>query len=282
MALTTVARARLAMPNVTVSVLSDTDLAIILDAASAMFERLTHRIFAQADYSERYDGGDNQHLLLRQYPIISINRVAVCRSEAIRIWNSDRDTNQRAAVSVTSTGLTLKRMASGVASSSSLAFATYVTIASLADAINLLGNGWAAQVQGDFGKYPTAWLYYQQGAMNARDGGGASLLMFDEEISEYEIDAAAGILSLVNGEGWTCGANSVLVDSTAGYATIPDDIQEAVASMTATLWSQGSRDPELRREKLGDYEWERFEGANASKMFSASAMAVISSYTDRR
>ena len=47
---------------------------------------------------------------------------------------------------------------------------------------------------------------------------------------------------------WPVGINNFRVQYTAGYAAVPDDIQEACAEWVATLFWQVSRDPGLSFE----------------------------------
>src|SRR5207247_1983726 len=110
----------------------------MIRSASQAIEKYCRRSFAVAAYDELYSGNNSQTLLLRNYPIISIERVASNPTAVLTITNTSA-TNQRATVKVTTDGLDLTRVASGVSALSSLGFATYVTISSLKAAIDALG-----------------------------------------------------------------------------------------------------------------------------------------------
>ena len=48
---------------------------------------------------------------------------------------------------------------------------------------------------------------------------------------------------------------SVLIDYTAGYATTPDDIEQAVLMIAASLFQGRKRDPNIASESLGGYSY---------------------------
>src|SRR4051794_31426606 len=177
--LITLARAKQAIQSITDSS-QDTLLQALITALSDAIEKYCNRYLVARNFDELYNGDGDRRLLLRQYPVQSVQSVRYRPVTVLKVTNSDTSTNQQARVSVTSTGLTLKRVASGVGTTSTLAFGTYVTLTALANAVTALGSGWSAQVPGDatdYGKWPSADLYVppsygdgtsSQGALNAR------------------------------------------------------------------------------------------------------------------
>lgn len=86
--------------------------------------------------------------------------------------------------------------------------------------------------------------------------------------TEYTLDAAAGILYRSNAAGyyytmpngpygwWPCG--NTVVEYTAGYATVPDDLKYAAIKFVQAELTTGSRDPNLKRlriEGVSEREW---------------------------
>src|SRR5207248_3288921 len=133
--------------------------------------------------------------------------------------------NQRATVAVTATGLTLVRVAAGVTTTdTSVTFAGNVTLSAVATAVNALGNGWSASViDSANNNRASADLRAVQGALNAR-GVNAELTLHLQELSAYEVDANHGWLVRAAG-CWHGGVNFWRVIYTAGYATVPEDVQ---------------------------------------------------------
>src|SRR5262249_39608874 len=140
----------------------DTLLGVLITAASEAIEKYCRRPFYSRTLDELYNGEGQVRLMLREYPVQSVKSVRFSPQTVLQVQNTDRSTNQQARVQVTSTGLTLTRVASGVTSSSTVNFAGNATIDTLVTAIVALGNGWTAIRSGDatdYGKWPSADLY---------------------------------------------------------------------------------------------------------------------------
>ena len=252
-----------------------------IGVATAIIESYCRRTFISTSYTERYNGTGDGVLTLDNFPVTVLARVATSRSTAVQITNTDDSTNQRAQVQVTSTGLTLTRMASGVSNSDTIAFSDYATITLLVAAVNALSGGWSATTQGDFGPWPSADLYSGQGGQYCLDTN-ADLLLFDNYLADVDLlDSDAG---LMRGE-FPYGSKNILVEYTAGYvqASLPEDLQQACARLAASLFDQMTSetggDHGLRREKLGEYSYERFENPQS---WPPGVLAWIQPYVNRR
>ena len=73
------------------------------------------------------------------------------------------------------------------------------------------------------------------------------------------------------------GTRRVFAKITGGYATIPDDIKLVVLDIVKMIWDSGKTSFGLKREQLGDYEYEKF-GAIQSLQGNKELMARIASY----
>src|SRR5438874_2200539 len=85
----------------------------LVTAVSDAIEKYCRRSFYSKDYDEVYSGTGYDTLLLRAYPIQSVQSLRFGPTPVLQVTNSDTTTNQQARVKVTSTGLTLTRVASG-------------------------------------------------------------------------------------------------------------------------------------------------------------------------
>ncbi len=238
----------------------DSTINALVTAVSKAVRRYCKREFDSQQFDELYNGTDDRRLALRQFPILSVARVAYGPAAALRVTNTGA-ANQRATVAVTATGLSLTRVASGTSSTdTSVTWATYPTLSQVAAAVNALGNGWGATVAD--GNRAAADLRAPQGALNAMNVQ-APLLLHSQELSGYDIDAnrgwlirgplAAEIKDAFNDPlmpAWFGGINFWRVVYTAGYATVPDDVQEACAQWVAALFWQTKRDPGLSHESI--------------------------------
>jgi hypothetical protein len=127
------------------------------------------------------------------------------------------------------------------------------TIGELATAITALGNGWSGTAVSGYSDWPSADLKAIQGAFNAKDAT-VGLKIHVTELSSYEIEADAGFLiRSAPGQNpfippyddliWTPGYHNYRVIYNAGFATVPEIIQEACAEWVAALFWQSKRDP---------------------------------------
>jgi hypothetical protein len=258
----------------------DALLQVLITACSDAIEKYCRRRFLSKAFDELYSGNGDRRLLLRQYPIQSVQSVRYRPVTVLKVINNAGSTNQQARVSVLSTGLSLFTMASGASTTvtTGLTWAACPTLQSLANAIAAVGNGWAAQPvgdsgqaggQGDYGLWPSADLYVpnaygdplegsgvqtSQGALTAR-GQFAELKMHTYELAGYQWDARGWLLraipytdpELLHPEDlvWPVGINNFRVQYTAGYTTVPESVQEACAEWVAAIYYLTQRDPTL-------------------------------------
>ncbi|HWG41748.1 MAG TPA: hypothetical protein VN688_03110 [Gemmataceae bacterium] len=250
-------------------------LATLITAYSDAIEKYCRRRFVSTVYDELYNGNGDRRLLLREYPLQSVQSVRYRPVTVLKIINSNTASIQRATVQVTSTGIALTWVASGVTGTdASSTYASFPTLQGIADNINSLGNGWSAQAvgsaTGDYGLFPSADLYVpssygdgtttaSQGALTAR-GNYAELKLHTYELQGYQWDPRGWLLraipytdpELLHPEDlrWPVGIDNFRVQYTAGYSTIPEAIQEACALWVAIAYNQTLRDPSLLSQAI--------------------------------
>ena len=100
-------------------------------------------------------------------------------------------------------------------------------------------------------------------------GRWAALKIYNQELSDVELCASTGEL-----RGWfPAGCQNVRIDYTAGFASIPEDVQHACAELVARWLDVSRRDRGLSGERLGDYQyWSAREG------LPATVKALLSPY----
>ena len=89
-------------------------LQVLITAYSDAIEKYCRRRFVSTAYDELYNGNGDRRLLLRQYPIQKVDSVRYRPVTVLKIQNTATTSNQRATAAVTSSGITLTRVASGV------------------------------------------------------------------------------------------------------------------------------------------------------------------------
>jgi hypothetical protein len=251
--LITNARARVAIPtaNGTGSSADDTAINTLITACSKQIEKYCRRTFASTAYDELYSGTGRRMLILHNFPIVSVQSVRFRPASVLKVRNTNVAV-QKARVSVTSSNVVLIEIASGVTTTTNRAIASYPTLGALAGQINSM-TGWEAQVPAGYENWPTTDLYPPiQGAQNAA-GVFCDLRMHAEELTGFQIDPARGYLmrSIVSTDPdfvlpydpiWPRGLLNFRVQYTAGYATIPEDVQEACAQMVAAYFRLDARE----------------------------------------
>lgn len=242
----------------------------LVTAASDDIRAWCCRTFTLQSFTEYLSPGvyNGEPTLLREYPVTEISRVAADAQPVLTVTNTNPTTNQRATVETTTTGVKLVTVASAVPTTTTLLYATYPTLNALAGAINAVST-WSATVttggpnNTNYGLYPSADLKPIQGAASALGSGGVTLAMWVESVPPM----ADGYSSVGWGSGaWRCdqdkgalylvlprGPLQVRVDYTAGYATIPNPIQEACAQYASYLYQQAKSSQVIRSQTLGPF-----------------------------
>jgi hypothetical protein len=247
--LITRARALNNLNNLATSSDENTTLDTLLAAVTKAIENYCWRTFAITSYDELYPGNCKRELVLRNYPIASVERVASGPTPVLRVTNTSAS-NQRATVKVTATGLELIRVASGTATTSTILFSDQATPSALATAVTALGNGWSGSVINSADNLrASADLRALQGAFNAKDVT-ADLKLHASELSSFLIESANGVLTREDGACWHGGLHYWRVIYRAGYSAVPEDVQEACAGWVAQLFMQTKRDPGLASESI--------------------------------
>jgi hypothetical protein len=278
MALIDVDRASELLPNFNTadtSVLTD-----IVNAASDVVVKYCNRDFVLTTYDEVYDGTGDYNLLLNQYPITQIQRVAYTYQQTTMIrnenssvtrasWRLDGTTDQPPLPN----NLTLESANAGVITTivigpltstsptvtvnggSPTTFAQMLTYTDLANAINTYGGayGWTAQALGPFTTWPLADVRPPQGAFEARWFGTTYLMLHAWGLQSFDYNPYVG--EVVSPQGFDFGYRNYRVIYQAGYATVPDAIQQATAALAVSVYNGRSINTNLAGENLGSYSY---------------------------
>jgi len=286
--LITLARAKQDIQSIT-DTSQDALLTTLITAISRGIEKYCRRDFVQTTYDELYNGTGDRRLLLRQYPLISVQSVRYRPVTVLKIINNLANTPQ-ARVAVTSTGLTLTWVTSGVSSTQTVAFAGNPTIVSLQNAINAVGSGWSA-VGAGYDQWPSADLRFPQGALTAA-GQYAELKLHTYELAGYQIDDNRGWLlraipytdpELLHPEDliWPVGISNFRIQYTAGYATVPEGVQEACAQWVSEVYYQTYRDPKARKQATQGTVAQEFSVVKATGQMPPNVAVLLAPYVRR-
>jgi len=222
----------------------------LIDRASDLIERYCGRKLKSRSYTkEVYDGTGTERLILREYPVTQVSRVAIGRADAFSVKNTTTSTS--AFVEVTDTKVILT--ADG--SATELTISDYSTINDLITAIEN-ETGWECSlVDSDFGSYQASEILVRP-AMYCLDPDIAYIEIPDDYITDYHLETSTdefynpGILYYSG--GFTAGHQNVFVWYTAGYTTIPYALEQACLELVKFKYDQSKRDSGLKSEKIGN------------------------------
>src|SRR5260370_3659550 len=117
-------------------------LSTLITAASRAIRKYCRRDFTPTTYDELFSGTGDRRLFLRQMPLLSVQSVRYRPVTVLKITNNLANTPQ-ARVSVTSTGLKLIRVTSGVSTTdTSINFSGNVTILAVQNAVTPFATTW--------------------------------------------------------------------------------------------------------------------------------------------
>lgn len=258
---------------------------IILDLKTSFeesFQKECRRTFEETSYSlEKYDGKGTRNLYLRNYPVITLDRLVVGTTEIIKIRNTTAYTT--ASVSVLSTGLRLVK--DGIPDVT-VTFAANTTMNTIVAAITVLGGGWEAQVvSAIYGSYKSTELLPLFG-YNCIDSNWIYLKIPYATNAEYdfEVDVNAGILH--RSFPFPNGFKNIFVDYSAGYSSddMPEDLKTAVKIGTKYMYDQFKTESYgLKSYKTGDITvvYDKGESKSSVSYWPKEVQRIIDRYKRR-
>lgn len=273
-------RAKFNIKQTTFTTAENQTIDALIAACSEAFSRFCGRTFQVAQHDELISGNLEERIKLRNFPLLSVDRVATGLTTLLEIQNTSWPTNNRATVQVLKTGLKLVKVASGVITDDvTVTWTANVTVNAVKSAVNLLGSGWDASVpDSNYGTWASEDFRYPQGALSAANSTKVPLKVHIEEEDEYDVEEKDGFL--LKSSGWARGINNWRVIYTAGFEEIPQDLQEACAIMVAGAFNQTKRDPMSASTKTADFSY------NASQMFAMpwpqNVLRILASYKPHR
>jgi len=261
----------------------DTVLTEMINAVTNRIEREAGRQFKARDYREWVNGDHQVRVVLRQHPVISVDRVAHGQINVLSATYSG--TGIRAHAQATETAIVLKSISTtGVTTTSTLTYATYPTTSQMADAISAVAGWTGANILDCL----TADLY----PLGGQDAKGRTVFFTapDVDTEDYWVDRANGIIS------WTGhpdtyhypfdsrvlmpprGFQNLLIQYRAGYETIPDDLNMLCRELVAQCWQTSKTNGAIQSESLGDYSYTLADKAT----LTADQEAVIRRWSNIR
>lgn len=253
-------------------------MSAIVNGVSSFVEKYCNRTFGVTSYDELYHGTGDVNLLLNAYPVVAIDRVLYNPINVFQIRMTDQAAS-RATFALSATALTLTKVSGGVTTTRTLTLATYATLADLQTAVNVYSaDGWAALALGVYATFPVADFKGPQNG-DCRWQGAGYLKLHAYPLPSFEINPAIG--EIVSPFGFQRGYNNFRVVYTAGFASIPPEIQQATAELAALTYKGRGINNNLQSETLGQYSY-TVAAERSLKNLSATAMLALNQYKNNR
>ena len=209
----------------------------ILTETDALIKKYCRRDFESTSYSEIYNGG-KQKIFLKNFPVTALSRISCGRNEVFSVNNTS--TESYATVSCDGTNFTCNLNGS----ESDLALGTYTTMTTLVAAINALGDGWTATLSSsEYGDILSSEIISFYGR-SCLDSDIAYVEMPDNSLTDFILDADTGIVE--HPTKFPSGYQNIFINYTAGYSSIPDDLQMATKILTQFIYNK------VREDNLGN------------------------------
>jgi hypothetical protein len=216
-----------------------------IQQASRIVQTHCARNFTEQRYYEIRDTYGAMRLALEQSPVTVVRFVGVGWDSVLSI-NSTNSTDAFASVAVDADQVHLTRVSStGTETASQVSFGSHDVSSEVVNHINTI-SGFSA---GLILNVPSRYIRRLAG----RDvrNSTAYLEAPTEGLDDYQIDLDRGMIY-----GKTLDRyRSVLVDYTAGYATIPTDVELATLTIAARSYRARTRDRSIASESLGGYSY---------------------------
>lgn len=233
----------------------------IINRASAKVETYLDRKILTRDYREWVNGKAQNPILLRNYPVTAVQRMAYGSAVAIRVTGTST-TFVKSYVEVQDDRVVITSVDSGGAETdTNLTFATYGSASTLTTPIDALADY-------------TAELVNNVASLDLHRAGGRSCKLKTIELTypdcddiRFRVDELNGMAGIIgwDGYGWgddwcdPCGFpqgfQNILVKYTGGYATVPYDIEQVVLELCQSMYNEQAADSTVESESLGDYSY---------------------------
>jgi len=245
----------------------DTKVEHLIDRSTSIIESYCDRKFKSRSYRlERYDGDGSEFLFTKQRPIRSINSVNLQTQNALTITCEDDDA-VFASIDINSDGMTITQIKGTGNGVSSLTFSSYSTVSAMGSIIDNY-TSWTATVATGIGSYLSSDLLdvYAKYCLDTE----VIIELPETAINDFTIYREGGMQMgiLQRDYGWTSGTMNVIITYTAGYSSVPADVQQGCIMLVADLYNRSTKDMTLKSETLGDYSYTVAEGTEASSKVS--------------
>ncbi len=224
----------------------------LLTSATNIIENYCQKHFKSASYVKWLDGSGEQKLYLPEWPITAVGMLSLGQIDAMSVKSGDTSATH-ATVSVTGSAVVLLLSDGDNAGTTTLTFATYTTLDTMAAQIAATAGSWSAESTSQYGSYRSSKL--RELPAQFCHEGFAYLKMPRDPESRFIFQGAEGYLML-RGCVFARGSRNIYVEWTAGYDTVPQVVQQVCKEIVAWMYHYSqSEDTTLKSFTIDTVSW---------------------------
>ena len=234
-----------------------------IDRATAIIESHCDRKLKSRTFYEFLMPEGDRTVRTEEHPIVSIDTIAFGSQTSFSISSDTASTDVVATVGFDGSTLRLYKVASnGTETTATLAASSYATTSALVTQINSSVSGWSATLT----KNAYTRSLYRFGGRGVIDAD-AQLEFPRDNVSEYRVDFDTGRIHITadrfpgireddaRANRFPAGFFPVFVQYSAGFETVPDDLEQVALEVAGDIFRERLQDRTLQQESLGDYSY---------------------------
>lgn len=234
-----------------------------IDRATSIIETHCDRKLKSRVFYEFVMPQGERTVTVDNYPIVSIDTIAYGSAISMTIESDSASTDVLATVENNGTNIRLRKVASdGTSTTTTIALADYLTTSAIVTYINASVSGWSATLT----ENAYSFSLYRFGGRGVIDAP-CNFEYPRDNVSEYRVDYSTGLIHLIadrfpgirsddaSANRFPSGFYPVFVQYTAGFETVPADLQQVCIEIAADLYRERKQDKTITSENLGDYSY---------------------------
>ena len=222
-------------------------------------EKYCNRTFDATAYTEWMNGSGEADLYVKQWPITALLRVAIGRRGAGSLTHSNSNAYSCVLQNNGTNFTAIEYLNDGTTNTATVAISGSTTISSLMGSVVGSVTSITNNTDATLGAMPSTELVEFYGFEMV--DSNYQIEVYDKNINDFRVDLDQGILYRTI--GWPRGTNNVYVSYTAGYSSIPGDLEQLAIDIIANVYRSTSINTSLKSESIGDYKYEVADQGNA-------------------
>jgi len=215
------------------SVADDKLIERLIDQACELAGQMCHRTWAVTTYRQWLDGNGFDRMLLPQWPVTRLYRVATQRNDVLTVKYSG--TGKHANLSADTSGLYLDWIdAAGAAQSGTVLWSASPTVGEVATAIAAISADWSATAESDYSTDPAAMIRPVQGCW-VKSPDDCDLETPDDGVPVQIVSQTNRAIERTDGGTFPAGRGNIFVWFTAGYTLKADDVAHTKVETEGTV-----------------------------------------------